>query len=263
METMGKRLENVVCPRLFARLFAWRRLVGLVAAFVLVSAFSWNYSVPAATPKQDLLVQSTGTKEPTRSLKVAVGELPPDQHLIDHFNAHRKDFEELVLLYQTDKRRVWRTVDANYQPFETSEYKDLLKKVGIHHLSNDGGLWVPSSYTVEGTRLAKTLDRARAFAYHGIFFNLNDDRYRRISLRVKAMVWKEYFFVPVPPRVEKGHLWWPISPVDGQLTRSARVLASLDDYPANWHPPRSENPWECVYRQIESQWFLKMCIYAN
>ena len=77
------------------------------------------------------------------------------------------------------------------------------------------------------------------------------------SSRVQALVWKDYFYVPVVPRVEQSRLWWPRSPYSGRLNRSARVFDSLDEYPADWVQGRPVA--ECVYRQIEPQWFLTLC----
>ena len=87
--------------------------------------------------------------------------------------------------------------------------------------------------------------------------------YRKISPRVRAMVWKEYFYVPVVPRVAEGRVWWPAWGVDAQLHRWARVMPTLDEYPSSWVRRASdERLSECVLRQFEAQWFLKMCIYV-
>jgi len=183
-------------------------------------------------------------------------ELPSDAEMIAHFQAHRAEFEELVRLYQTDKRRVWRYEKGNLQPFETDEYKALLKRAGIRHLSDDGALWLPDPYSSQTAQKARAMDVFHAYAYHGIGFYVEN---MTTSLRVGGSVWKEYFYVPVVPMVEKGRLWWPRSRHSGNLNRSARVFDSLDDYPADWlaDPPLRRR--ECVDRRIELQWFLSLC----
>jgi hypothetical protein len=93
-----------------------------------------------------------------------------------------------------------------------------------------------------------------SYAHHGLW--LKEDRLTP-SPRVQAIVWKDYFYVPVVPKVEQGRLWWPRSRYTGELDRSARLFASLDDYPSDWLQNRAAA--ECVYRQIEPQWFLRLC----
>jgi hypothetical protein len=191
----------------------------------------------------------------TESSPPSARELPSDDDLIAHFRTHRAEFEELVRLYQTDKRRVWRFEKGNLQPFETDAYKALLKRVGIRHLSNDGALWLPDPYSVETAEKARAMDVFHAYAYHGITLYVENMKF---SPSVRRLVWKDYFYVPVVPKVENGQLWWPRSRHGGDLNRSAPVFASLDDYPPDWllDPPGGRG---CVYRQIEPQWFLSLC----
>jgi hypothetical protein len=220
-----------------------RWLLSRILATLVVLALS-GWSGAGQTPSG---AQTTGS---------ASRELPSDADMIAHFQTHRAEFEELVRLYQTDKRRVWRYEKGNLQPFETNEYKALLKRAGIRHLSGDGALWLPDPYSSQTAQKAKAMDVFHAYAYHGIGLYIEN---MTTSLRVGGSVWKEYFYVPVVPMVEKGRLWWPRSRHRGDQNRSARVFDSLDDYPAEWlsDPPLSRR--ECVYRQIELQWFLSVC----
>ncbi|MGH7302508.1 MAG: hypothetical protein ACRELZ_04410 [Candidatus Rokuibacteriota bacterium] len=81
-----------------------------------------------------------------KSTQTTAQELPNDAEMIAHFKAHRKQFDELVRLYQTDERR--NTV-GNRQPFWTAQYTELLKRAGIEHLGEDGALWLPDPYSKE------------------------------------------------------------------------------------------------------------------
>jgi len=219
--------------------------------------------VPALGISQTEGKSDGGSERAQLGVEVQIGELPRDQEMISHFKANRSKFDELVRLYQTDTRRVWRKEKGNLQPFETDEYRRLLKEVGVDGLGSDDFVWLANPYNKDAMSKAKELNPFSAFAHHGIFFNANRNKHRKLSPRLRAMVWKAYFYVPVPPRVDGGRLWWPISPVDGEPTRSAPVFSSLDEFPAHWLNTKSgKPPWECVYRQVESQWFLKMCAYA-
>ena len=81
------------------------------------------------------------------------------------------------------------------------------------------------------------------------------------------MIWKEYVFFPEVPRIENSMLLEPVDIVgkgfpgstfhkkEGVATKQDmyRVFPSLNHLPNNW------KGFECVYRQIEAQWFIRMC----
>jgi hypothetical protein len=83
-----------------------------------------------------------------------------------------------------------------------------------------------------------------------------------------SMVWKEFVHMPEAPRVENGWLLNPPGVVSPKIFSDAqyyekenvyirqtrrRVLPTLNKRPENWEV------YECVYRQLEPQWFLRMC----
>ena len=187
-----------------------------------------------------------------QSSRAPVRELPSDAEMIAHFQAHRAEFEKLVALYQKHGRH------GNLQRGqpEYQEYTALLKRTDLSHLSWDGEIWLSDPYAMETANRAKTKDRFHAYAQHGVMLRVD----RLIaSPRVRALVWKDYFYVPVVPRVEHGELWWPADD-KGKIYRKARVLRSLDDYPPEWvRTPPKVDVGGCVYRRIEPQWFLRLC----
>jgi hypothetical protein len=137
---------------------------------------------------------------------------------------------------------------------EYQKHAALLKRSGVHHLSANAEIWLPEPYSVETAEKARDMNASKAYAHHGVWFTVG----KRIpSLRVQALVWKDYFYVPVVPKVEQDRLWWPRSRYTGDLHKSARAFDSLDEYPADWVQGRPVA--ECVYRQIEPQWFLTLC----
>ena len=69
------------------------------------------------------------------------------------------------------------------------------------------------------------------------------------------LIFKELIYFPEVPKISDGKIWWPTF-TDGR-TRSSRLFPTLDEYPPNWKKA------ECVYRQIDQNWFIRMCIAAT
>jgi hypothetical protein len=174
----------------------------------------------------------------------SAGDLPSDSELIAHFKTHRADFSELVAMYQ-------KYGSTGRGEAENQRYAELLKRAGLTFLSEDGVIWLPDPYSIEAAEKARAMNPFRAYAHHGVILRTD-----KLTPRLRVLVWKDYFYVPVVPRIEQGRLWWPRSPYSGDVHRSARVFDSLDVYPADWSQRR---PAECVFRQIEPQWFLRLC----
>lgn len=181
------------------------------------------------------------------ALQASARELPSDAETIAHFKAHRVEFEALVMLYQTHGHIV------SDHP-EHQKNAALLKRAGLNNLSGDSAIWLPEPYSVETAEKARGMNPFHAYAHHGVLLRMD----KLIpSPRVQGLVWKDYFYVPVVPRVEQGRLWWPRSRYSGDLRKSARVFDSLDEYPQEWLQKRPVA--ECVYRRVEPQWFLRLC----
>lgn len=173
-------------------------------------------------------------------------KLPSDNELVAHFKTYRADFEELVRMYQ-------RYGSTARDDLQNQQYAELLKRAGLTFLDEDGVIWLPEPFSPESANKARGMDPFHAYAHHGVILRMGT---MVQTPRVRGLVWKDYFYVPVVPRVEQGRLWWPRSPYTGDVHRSARVFESLDDYPSDWVWKR---PAECVFRQIEPQWFLRLC----
>jgi hypothetical protein len=205
--------------------------------------------IPA--PLQAPNTESAGKRYPA--------ELPKDAELVEHFNKHRKDFEELVRLYQTGERWIWKDLNGSLSPFAIPAYESLLQRLDLTGLSGDGAIWLPDPYSLESGIKARQLNAFHAFQHHGITFNLAKSKYRAYSSRLRRGVWKDYFHIPVVPQVKDGELWWPVWH-DGKVFRKARVFDSLDVYPIEWlREPPNHKRGECVFRQVEPRWFLRMC----
>jgi hypothetical protein len=85
---------------------------------------------------------------------------------------------------------------------------------------------------------------AEARQYSGVILRYKQDKVR--SLLHLLPDHKDYYYAPVVPRVRDGMMWKPYGP--------ERMLATL-----NKRPP-IDYSGECLYRQIEEQWFIKACL---
>ncbi|MDE2599471.1 MAG: hypothetical protein KGL40_07595 [Rhodocyclaceae bacterium] len=184
-----------------------------------------------------------------------------DEEMIADFQAHRADFEELVKRYREYPRSPDKDTSLWFKDGDTLE---VYKRAGIGYIDYSAlHPWLPNPYSVETgrlvDRLVKTAKSFDLFFKYGMLQLTPEakpiawlrDRHRLNTL-VYAVVWKDYYFVPEVPKVEYGEL---LGPADsrGEYSFRARVLPSLNHFPSHW------KDFECVYRQIEPQWFIRMC----
>jgi hypothetical protein len=136
--------------------------------------------------------------------------------------------------------------------------KEMMRRVGLYDISfSSFNPWPPEPYSLETARLVteitKTAKNHRLFIEYGSLIIGLAPRLRYRSYNLKYLeVWKGLEFIPQVPRIENGELLWPLRP-DGKYSGRRRVVASLDDFPENW------KRFECVYKQIDTHWFLRMC----
>ena len=189
-----------------------------------------------------------------------VNPLPSDEKMIAHFYAHRAEIEKLVKHYR------------EFKPQETlwgdlPEIKALKQKAGVKHIGSGGEIWRPDPYSAETAKPfeMRIKDSGNPFwfvrPYNNISIDLLDERQPNqhfgwvLISSGPQLIFKSLYYFPEIPKVERGKWWAPVES-DGQLKHGYRVLPTLDDYPPNW------KKGECVYRQIEAQWFILMCIAA-
>lgn len=193
--------------------------------------------------------------------------LPSDEHMLDNFKAHRADFVEAVRRYRNYPRPPHTDTSFWYKEGDTLE---LYKRAGIDGIDHSAlNPYLPNPYSIETAKFVseKTRNAKDFMLFHryGVLritpatnprINHPDQiddhsRYRRNTL-IHGVIWKDYYFFPEAPRIENAEL---LGPVDqkGEYTYRLRVLPSLNRFPDHW------KDFECVYRQIEPQWFLRMC----
>ncbi|MFT3960569.1 hypothetical protein [Propionivibrio sp.] len=208
--------------------------------------------------------------------------LPSDEEMIENFKTHRADFVEVVRRYREYPRPPGKDTAFWFKDGDTLE---LFKRAGIDSVDHDAWTpWLPNPYSME---TAMNMENERkATGPFGLFYRYGalyiqpattpridhpdrtDHRRHYRNTVVFGVIWKEYYFLPEIPRIENGELFGPLSIVgkgfpgphqyheqEGVATTQyrVRVFPSLNRLPNHW------KGFECVYRQIEPQWFIRMC----
>jgi len=196
--------------------------------------------------------------------------LPSDEEMIAHLNAHKSEIEELIRRYQNFKipmrpKSGDAPVDEEGKQLMPSAYgwekqqsdtEDIMKKAGISEIMAGGRLWLPDPYSPESIKKAKelgnNLEEYRLYKNNSRALSIGyspENRYARVNIYY-GRVFKGIKYFPQTPRIENGCL---IRPGSKWSTVCDQVLTTLDRLPSHW------GVFECVYRQIEPQWFLTLC----
>lgn len=206
--------------------------------------------------------------------------LPSDEAMIENFTAHRADFVEAVRRYRDYPRPPDKDTSLWYKEDDTLE---VYKRAGIDDI-DARGRWLPDTYSVKTAKRAHGLVGFEYTHKYGALRitpattplidhpDQTDHRRHYRNTLIFGVIWKDYYFFPEVPRVENGELLEPLSIVTGKfpgaellgyqfhekegvatIQHRDRVLPSLNRLPSHW------KGFECVYRQIEPQWFLRMC----
>ncbi|KJS01861.1 MAG: hypothetical protein VR65_07515 [Desulfobulbaceae bacterium BRH_c16a] len=224
--------EKVVCPR-FRRFRCWLSASGIFIGFwLLVYYFTWIYN-----------------------------PLPSDESMIKNFKEHRADFVEAVRRYREYPRPNDKDTSLWFEEGDTLE---VYRRAGISRITNNAGVWLHDPYSQETDKKINyeiTVKHNHALLHQfgtlkivpstpqtkqGARWDWTDNRAFRKGKIIYGVIWKDYNFFPEPPRIEDGMLLWPSK-------KKSWVLASLNQIPKDW------KDFECVYRQIEPQWYLRLC----
>lgn len=207
--------------------------------------------------------------------------LPSDEEMIENFQAHRADFVEIVRRYREYPRLPDKSSSFWFKDGDTLE---LFKRAGVDSVDYEGSTpWLPNPYSLDTAMNME--NRRKAMGGFELFHRYgalrirpattpridhpergDSDRHYRNTV-VHGVIWKQYVFFPEVPRIENGKLLSPLSIVgkkfpgaqihemEGVATsqQKYRVLPTLNRLPSHW------KGFECVYRQIEPQWFIRMC----
>jgi len=135
----------------------------------------------------------------------------------------------------------------------------------VKRVTDSGPAWPPNPYSQEAIKQFDDLIRAGKIPslnpYLSIFVELldEDDPKRHFASVLtssgRRLIFKGLIFMPGIVRIENGSLWYPAHPFFG-VKEKARIFSTLDTYPPNWIKG------ECVYRQFETHWFIRLCAAA-
>jgi len=175
---------------------------------------------------------------------------PSDEEMIANFYRHQKDFDRLARIYREDTSVP--TVMRVLVP--TPEIAAMMSRISVATIKGDDETWIPPDpYSKDPDFLEQKVkseicrDAPGARKFSGVIFYSTHGRVTR--RHYGQPIYKQYYYVPIAPRVEDGVLVLP-----GTSTWSDhRVLETLNRYPPGFAT------FNCVYRQIEPQWFIRMC----
>ncbi len=185
---------------------------------------------------------------------IFVNPLPPDEKYIEIFQTHRADLERLIKAYYAEPEgTLWDS---------PPEIQKIKMRAGIHRIINRG-YWMPALYSVGSQRKLYQFDvktREERFAkrqFEALQIEIADSHYLVPTPRYlsSTLIDKNLLYIPTVPKTSNAKLWPPVSSTPSPYSKYSgyRLLPSLTSYPANWERG------ECVYRQLEPQWFIKMC----
>ena len=186
---------------------------------------------------------------------VFVNPLPPDEKYIEIFQTHRADLETMIkAYYAAPEAYLW-----DHSP----DIQKIKKQAGIYRIV-ENGYWMPDLYSVESQQRLRHLftvttaeGRFALRQFEALEIEIEDSHGLESSPRYlsSSFVLKRFLYIPTVPKTSNGKLWPPVSSTQSPYSKYSgyRLLPNLTSYPHNWQDS------ECVYRQLESQWFIKMC----
>lgn len=190
--------------------------------------------------------------------------LPSDEEMIAHFHEHRAEIEELVKRYRGCVTKVGTTCE------DLPENLALMEKAKVKRVVNNAPVWHPNPYSREAAKqfddLLSTGKIPSLNPYSSIVVELLDQNHPTrhftgvLTSSGPRLVFKDINFIPEIVRIEGESLLLAVSPLCNcrfdEITAKLRIFPSLDTYPTRWIKG------ECVYRQFETHWFIRLCAAA-
>jgi hypothetical protein len=177
--------------------------------------------------------------------------LSSDEKMIRNFHKHRADFEQLVKIYREDFSIPTRLYILDTTP----EVAAILKRSNVQGVVGDWILWIPPDPYSKEAREAMLKILYRKKLQHR-FTSLEDRAYSGVIIAYSyfkvmrlyngSKVSKDYYYIPFVPKIKNGYLATPIGD-------PLQIFPTLNTYPQSLRIER------CVARQIEPQWFIRMC----
>ncbi|MEL1264438.1 hypothetical protein [Pseudoxanthomonas putridarboris] len=175
--------------------------------------------------------------------------LPSDEEMIGQYSQHKDEFHEVSRRYRdfemapAQSQGSWRNQPGTAELLKLTKIARIKPDIHTPYVPDD--VLKKNGWTLQEDYLKS----ADPFAYMNKYGTLivtpyPEERFFRDSV-VHAYVWKGYRNFPTEPRVHGGSIYWE--------NGSARIVDSLDRFPRNW------KTGECVYRKIDSTWYIHLC----
>lgn len=190
-----------------------------------------------------------------------VNPLPSDEELISHFQEHRQDLETLIKAYYSAPEPL--PGQPRVQWDASPEIQAIKRRAGVDRVHPTIGYWPPDPYSVEWAKKVDQIDAGTAEGryalrqFEALQVDMLDSRYSQLPLRYPPLAWKSLLYIPTVAQTHESKLWPPVSSrprTFGKYEDDAdRLLPNLTNYPPDW------KKGECVYRQLDTHWFIRMC----
>jgi hypothetical protein len=237
--------------------FVWHARFALLITGIGITSALYNHGVSRKGWDEISLVF-------TKGFLASFAPLPNDEEMIEHFQQHKADFEELAKLFNSGKYHKYQIRETTAD--ETVRVRALLDTLDVDNLNYRSELWIENPYAENARERYEKWKEINwkispvPYGTRDIYFSMRGWRYRSVSNYLQAMVIKEYYYVPQPPRVAAGKLWLPLVHRKSAYSNEAVPSPStLNRYPQEWLDEGGLNRYPCVYRQIEDQWFISIC----
>lgn len=179
-------------------------------------------------------------------LPLLIRPLPSDEQMIANFREHRADFERLVRIYRDDL-----SIPSNVVGFlePTPEIIGITRRIKVDLVRSDGMVWIPPKPYSNEPSLSKQKAQLQ-FPERRKFSGVKlEYAYGTVITYHFGLISKNYYYIPVIPRISHGRLSLTLSPPGGD----PEIAETLNSYPAKF------SQYDCLCKQIEPHWFIEMC----
>jgi len=176
-----------------------------------------------------------------------------DQEMIEHFNAHKQEFNALVQSY----------LDHGRDYMEWAKRPDVIElkaKTGIGRIQTGPHIWFDDPYSLEAAKKEKQMMNDKTFSQNhfrreAMIEMANQKIHSTFYLTIGGINWKDYHYFPIDPQIENGKIKLPSSLIGiGTPDLSWRVVESTDSM-NHWNSKMGE----CIMKKIESKWYIRRC----
>ncbi|MDR2635536.1 MAG: hypothetical protein LBC08_01770 [Campylobacteraceae bacterium] len=266
-----------------------KKIAILSVIFVLFASFHYTMLYTGLASDEEMIAHFKEHRAEFEELVKRYREFDPEIAESEFIVKKQENGEYEKIPYRS--HNLWRNQENTLELIQKTGIYTLYVHSKNPAIDDSITLWLPNPYSEETAKLAKEMINSSKkihddfsekkpveYQYGAIVINLKPKvKYQR-NTRVFDELYKDLYFIPEIPRIEDGKL---LDPVDINTNHTAKrsVLPSLDRIPIKWHISKKYTDFydileyvkpfrryiykrldfSCVFRQIEPQWFLRMC----